>query len=102
MSISPYSLHEVLQPRSVAILGASRSPQKWGHVASKQLIAGGFSGPIYLINPSVPEILGRATYPTLRDVPEPVDLAVVATSFNHVTQAVEDCIARQVKGIVII
>src|SRR5579885_1526779 len=102
MNITPYSLEEVLQPRSVAILGASRAPQKWGNVAARQLIAGGFPGEIYLINPSVSEILGRATYPSLRAVSGPVDLAVIATSYNHVAGAVDDCIARGVKGIVII
>ncbi|GCE02828.1 acetate--CoA ligase family protein [Dictyobacter aurantiacus] len=102
MSISPYLLEEVLQPRSVAILGASRAPQKWGHVAARQLIAGGFAGDIYLINPSVSEILGRPTYPSLRDVPGHVDLAVIATSFNHVEKGIDDCIAHGVKGIVII
>ncbi len=102
MSIPPYPLAEVLQPRSVAILGASRAPQKWGHVAAKQLIAGGFGGPVYLINPSVKEILGQPTYTSLREVPDHVDLAVIATSFPHVQQAVDDCIAHGVKGIVII
>lgn len=102
MSISPYTLEEVLQPRSVAILGASRAPHKWGHVAARQLIAGGFAGDIYLINPSVSEILERPTYPSIRDVPGPVDLAVIATAFNHVQKGVEDCLAKGVKGIVII
>ena len=54
MNIVPYSLQEMLHPRSVAILGASRAPHKWGNVAAKQLIAGGFPGEIYLITPSVP------------------------------------------------
>jgi acyl-CoA synthetase (NDP forming) len=102
MSITPYSLEEVLHPRSIAILGASRSSQKWGNVAAKQLLAGGFPGEVYLINPSVPEILGRPTYPTLTAVPGPVDLAVIATAFPHVEKSVEDCIAHRVKGIVII
>ena len=102
MTIPPYTLEEILQPRSVAILGASRAPQKWGHVAAKQLLTGGFSGDVYLINPSVPEILGQPTYPTICDVPGPVDLAVIATAFPHVEKAVNDCIAHQVKGIVII
>ena len=102
MKHPPYTLDEILQPRSVAILGASRAPQKWGHVAAKQLLSGGFAGDIYLINPSVSEILGRATYPTLRDVPGHVDLAVIATAFPHVEKAIEDCIAHKVKGIVII
>ncbi|QBD77577.1 hypothetical protein EPA93_16895 [Ktedonosporobacter rubrisoli] len=102
MSNTPNDLNAILQPRSVAILGVSRSPQKWGNVAAKQLIQGGFPGEIYLINPSVPEVLGRATYPNLRAVPGPVDLAVIATSFQHVEQSVADCIAHGVKGIVII
>ena len=102
MSTAPHSLTEVLRPRCVAILGASRAPRKWGHVAAKQLLASGFPGDIYLINPSVPEILGHPTYATLREVPTPVDLAVIATSFNAVPQAVDDCIAHGVKGIVII
>lgn len=102
MSTAPYTLQDVLHPRSVAILGASRAPQKWGNVAAKQLIVGGFPGDIYLINPSVPEILGQTTYASLRQVPGPVDLAIIATAFNHVAQAVDDCIVHGVKGIVII
>jgi len=102
MSRAPYALEEVLSPRAVAILGVSRAPHKWGHVAAKQLIAGGFPGNIYLINPSIPEVLGRPTFPTLRNVPSQVDLAIIATAFQHVPQAVDDCIAHGVKGIVII
>jgi acyl-CoA synthetase (NDP forming) len=102
MSRDPYTLEDILCPRSVAILGASRASHKWGHVAAKQLIAGGFPGNIYLINPSVPDVLGRATYASLRDVPAQVDLAIIATAFSLVPQSVEDCIAHGVKGIVII
>jgi acyl-CoA synthetase (NDP forming) len=102
MSIVPYTLEDILYPRSVAILGASRAPHKWGHVAAKQLIAGGFPGNIYLINPSIPDVLGNLTYASLRDVPTRVDLAIIATSFNHVSRSVDDCIAHGVKGIVII
>ncbi|MGZ3630192.1 MAG: acetate--CoA ligase family protein [Ktedonobacteraceae bacterium] len=102
MSQETYTLEEILCPRSVAILGVSRSSYKWGHVAAKQLIEGGFPGDIYLINPTIPEVLGRATYDSLLDVPSKVDLAIVATSFNQVQQSVEDCIAHGVKGIVII
>ena len=102
MSSSLYTLEEVLHPRSVAIVGVSRSPHKWGHVAARQLIAGGFPGSIYLINPSVSEVLGHTTYASLREVPGPVDLAIIATSFNQVSQTIDDCIAHGVKGIVII
>jgi acyl-CoA synthetase (NDP forming) len=102
MRSAPYTLEEVLHPRSVAIVGVSRSPHKWGHVAARQLIAGGFPGNIYLINPSVSEVLGHTTYASLREVPGPVDLAVIATSFNQVSQTIDDCIAHGVKGIVII
>jgi acyl-CoA synthetase (NDP forming) len=102
MSKVPYTLDEVLYPRAIAILGASRAPHKWGHVAARQLIAGGFPGPIYLINPSIPEVLNRLTYSTLLDVPTQVDLAIIATAYQYVPQAIDDCIAHGVKGIVII
>src|SRR5579883_2611170 len=102
MTIPPYSLEDVLQPRSVAILGASRMPHKWGHVAARQLIQGGFPGDIYLVTPSTSEILGRPTYPSLRAVPGPVDLAIITTSFQHVSQSVDDCITHGVKGITIV
>jgi acyl-CoA synthetase (NDP forming) len=102
MSPAPYSLEEALNPRAVAILGASRATHKWGHVAARQLIAGGFPGEIYLVNPTIEEVLGRATYPSLRHVPTQVDLAIIATAFQHVPQAINDCIAHGVKAIVII
>src|SRR5437763_1970570 len=102
MSRDLYTLEDILCPRSVAILGASRSSHKWGHVAAKQLISGGFPGDIYLINPTLPEVLGRSTYASLLDVPTQVDLAIIATAFSLVPQSVEDCIAHGVKGIVII
>lgn len=101
-NVSAYSLAEVLHPKFVAIIGASRSAHKWGNVAAKQLIAGGFPGAIYLINPTVPEVLGLQTYPSLRHVPGPVDLAIIATAFQAVESSVDDCIAKDVKGIVII
>src|SRR5579863_7898647 len=101
MSRTSYSLREILHPRSVAIIGASRAAHKWGHVASKQLIAGGFPGAIYLVTPSAPELLGQQTYASLRDVPDHVDLAVISTAFDHVAQAAVDCIAFGVKGRVI-
>ncbi len=102
MSHKPYSLDDILCPRSVAILGVSRSSFKWGHVAAKQLIEGGFPGDIYFVNPTIPEVLGRTTYASLLDVPAKVDLAIVATSFSQVPQSIEDCIAHGVKGIIII
>jgi acyl-CoA synthetase (NDP forming) len=100
--VALYSLEDVLNPRSVAILGASRASHKWGNVAARQLIAGGFPGEMYLINPAVPEVLGRRTYPSLRDVPGAVDLAILATALDYVERSVDDCLAKGVKGIVII
>ena len=52
--------------------------------------------------PSVSEVLGYTTYASLREVPGPVDLVVIATSFNQVSQTIDDCITHGVKGIVII
>src|SRR5947199_10684076 len=98
MTITPYSLDEVFHPRSVAILGASRAPQKWGHVVAKQLINGGFPGDIYLINPTAPHILDRPTYPHLQRVPSHVDLPIITTGSQHAVRSLDDCIAHGATG----
>ncbi|RPH87846.1 MAG: hypothetical protein EHM66_02155, partial [Deltaproteobacteria bacterium] len=66
--------------RSVALIGASSNPGKWGHIMLKNLINGGFEGNIYPINPDSDELLGKKVYKTLEDVPETPDLAVIAVS----------------------
>jgi len=67
---------EFLQPGSVAVIGASRNPEKVGFGVFANLVQAGFPGPVYGVNPSGGELLGHALYPSIDAIPGPVDLGV--------------------------
>jgi acetyl coenzyme A synthetase (ADP forming)-like protein len=97
------SLRGVLAPRSVAVIGASRSaPHSIGRAILDNLIRDGFTGPIYPIHPTAAEISGRPCFPTVSAVGAPVDLAVIATPAATVEAVVADCAAAGVRGVVVI
>jgi acyl-CoA synthetase (NDP forming)/RimJ/RimL family protein N-acetyltransferase len=96
------SIQRLLTPRSVAVIGASRSRDKVGHALVRNLIRGGFTGPVYAVNPDATAVSGVPAYPTVRDVPGEVDLALVAVPADAVADVVLDCAARGVKGLVVV
>src|SRR5215212_2895268 len=71
-------LAPLLEPRSLAVVGASARPGSFGDTLVAQLLAGGYRGAVHLVNPRYREIAGRPSLPSLADLPEPVDLAVLA------------------------
>jgi acetate---CoA ligase (ADP-forming) len=101
-SQAPKSLKGFFAPQSVAVIGASANPEKIGYQILKNVIAGGFPGEIYPINPKEDKILERKTYPSVAQIPGPVDLAVVAIPAPHVLSTIKDCAQKGIKNIVII
>jgi acetyl coenzyme A synthetase (ADP forming)-like protein len=95
-------LDALFRPRSVAIIGASRTPGKVGHILTKNVIESGFPGSIYPINPNAEEILGKRCYPSITEVPDEVDLAVVSIPSNYVLQVAEECGEKDVKALIVI
>lgn len=95
-------LHAILNPRALAVIGASNDPTKRGYQAVKQLQADGFARPIYPINPKAPEILGLTAYPSLDAVPGAIDLALVCTPARTLPKLLVDCGAKGIKGAVIL
>ncbi|MGQ9674441.1 MAG: acetate--CoA ligase family protein [Chloroflexota bacterium] len=93
-------LRQILNPRSVAVVGASSSPTKFGYFFTQCFVEMGFTR-LYPINPRETEVLGLRAYPTVRDVPDEVDLAFVVTPTEAVLPVVADCGAKGVKGIVV-
>ena len=75
--VPPDAVGAIFYPRSIAFIGASAQMGKWGHMLMANTISGGYAGNVFLINPKADTIAGRKTYPTVCDIPEPVDLAVV-------------------------
>lgn len=95
------SLERMLQPKSIALFGASNQPGKVGYVCLKNLLAA-YSGKIYPIHPQEKEILGLPAFPGLDDVPSPVDLAFVIVPVEAVLSVIEQCGRRRVPGAVVI
>jgi acetyltransferase len=97
-------LEKFFQPQSVAVIGASRDPDKLGFAVVNNLIESGYSqaGAVYPINPKADEILGLKAYPTVGDVPGSIDLAVIVIPARFVPEAMEQCAARGVPAVVII
>ncbi|HEX29302.1 TPA: CoA-binding protein [Candidatus Poribacteria bacterium] len=89
-------------PKSVAVIGASRNEQKLGYGVLLNIIQSGFEGRIYPINPKADEILNLKCYPSVLDVPDDIDLAVVVIPARYVLKAVEECGRKGVKGVIVI
>jgi acetate---CoA ligase (ADP-forming) len=95
-------LDAILRPRSVAVIGASNTPGKYGHEILKNIKEGGFQGTIYPINPKAETILSLSCYPSIGEAPEPPDLAVIIIPARAVPQAVRECGQRGARAAVII
>ncbi len=95
-------LETLLNPQTVAVVGASRTAGKVGHDIVKNLIDGGFQGKIVPVNPSAEEILGLPCVADLRTSNEKVDLGVISVPVPMVRAAVESCIHAGAKSIVVI
>ncbi len=98
----PAFLRRLLNPESVAVVGASRDPASLGYRVMKNLIDGRFPGTIYPINPKAAHVLGVPTYADVTSVPGRVDLAVVATPAPTVCDVARNCAAHDVAGLVVI
>ncbi|MEM0004198.1 MAG: CoA-binding protein [Desulfurococcaceae archaeon] len=95
-------LKSMLEPRSIAVIGASRTPGKIGYVILKNIIGYGYKGKIYPINPNAEEIMGLKAYPSVLNVPGEVDVAVIAIPAQEVPRAMEECGKKGVKVAVVI
>src|SRR5579863_1197449 len=87
------SVASILKPRSVAIIGASRDPQKIGGAIVANLKRFGFKGPLYAINRSATEVQGVRSYRSISAVGEPIDLAVIAVPAEGVEAEIADCVS---------
>jgi acetyl-CoA synthetase (ADP-forming) len=91
----------IFQARSIAVIGASKEPGKFGHTMLKNLLDFGFCGKIYPVNPKEKEILGLKAYQSIKLVDDEVDLAYVLTPAPTVPGVVGECVDKGVKAIII-
>ena len=95
-------LEKLFDPKSIAVIGASRKEGKVGHSVLKNLLQYGYKGSIYPVNPKAEEILGMETYPTISAVEGEIDLAVVAIPSEFVPSILKDCVEKRVGSVIII
>lgn len=95
-------LDAIFSPDSIAVLGASTQKGKVGHDIFANILYGGYQGTLYPVNPKAKSILSVKCYNSITDIPDPVDLAIVILPPKAALNAVETCIAKGVKGVVIV
>lgn len=95
------ALDVLFKPKSVAVIGASRTPGKIGY-AILDSIKRSFSGKIYPINPEASEIMGLTAYPSVLKVEEPIDLAVIAVKAEKVKDIILECKRKKIKAAIVI
>ena len=95
-------LRPLFDPRSVAVIGASNTRGKWGNMMMERPLKGGFPGPVYPVHPTADEVMGHRAYPSVLDIPEPVDLAVVTVPAAAAPGVLRECGARGIRAAVVI
>ena len=95
-------LGPILAPRAIAVIGASRRTDTMGHQILHNLLMYGYTGAVYPVNPTAHSICGVRAYPTVAEVPEPVDLGVIVVPHAHVQDVALQCCDAGVKGLVVI
>lgn len=96
------ALDKIFKAQSVAVVGASANPSKLGYMTLNSIIKGGFEGDIYPINPKADKILGLTAFPSLAELPESVDLAVIIVPAQYVPKVIQEAGAAGVRGAMIL
>ena len=95
-------LDYIFKARSVAVVGASNTPPKWGYMMVSTPLKTGYRGAIYPVNPREEKVEGLPCYPSVRDIPGDVDLAVIVVPAVSIPAVMAECAAKGVRGAVVI
>ncbi len=98
----PTGLDVIFSPQNIAVVGATERVGSVGRTILWNLISSPFGGTVYPVNPTRASILGIRAYPSLRDVPDKIDLAVIVTPAKSVPNLIRECVALGIKGAIII
>jgi acetyl coenzyme A synthetase (ADP forming)-like protein len=95
-------LKPIFSPKSIAVIGASRSPMKIGYEILQNILVQGYTGKVYPINPETPMIMGLKTQPSVLAVKDDIDLAIIAVPAEFVPKVMTECAKKKVKGAIVI
>jgi acetyltransferase len=91
-----HAINPLFEPRSVAVIGATDTRNSVGHVVLRNLLEGGYTGRVFAVNPNRREVMGLPVHASVEEIPEPLDLALIATPAETILQIVEQCGKRRV------
>lgn len=100
--MSIQNLDRIFKPQTIAVIGASSTLGKVGHTVLRNLLTAGFAGRIYPINPKCATLEGLVAFPSVKDVPESIDLAIICTPSESVPQLIAECGEAGIRGVVIL
>jgi acyl-CoA synthetase (NDP forming)/GNAT superfamily N-acetyltransferase len=96
------SIQRLLHPESIAVIGADRRRGGIGHEVFRNLVANGFEGPVFPVNPSGGHVASVRSYASVLDIPDEVDVAIIAVPAPAIVDVVAECARKRVRGLVII
>ena len=95
-------LEYLFNPKSIAVIGASRDPLKWGNLMTMALVKSSYQGKLFLVNQKGGKVCGIDTFININDIPAQVDLAILGIPARYVPQAIEECIAQGIRIVVVV
>jgi acyl-CoA synthetase (NDP forming) len=101
MTYSFEQIDAILNAKSMAVVGASNSPTKFGYMFTRSQVTMGFNGPIYLVNANEDEIMGRPAYPDLLSLPEAPEIVYLTIPAHRSIEVLHDCARMGVKAVII-
>jgi acetyltransferase len=101
-SLQSYGLDAMFAPTSVAVIGATSRPGTVGYSVLQNLLGGKHPVKLYAVNAKHPEVLGLKSYASIRDVPEAVDLAMIATPAATVPEIIGECVDANAKSAIVL
>jgi acyl-CoA synthetase (NDP forming) len=96
------NLDVLFNPKSIALVGASNNPFKWGFIVPTNILTGQYSGKLFLVNPNEKRVLDKDVYPSVGSILEDIDLAIIVTPSATVASIVEECAQKGVRAVIII
>jgi acyl-CoA synthetase (NDP forming) len=100
--VDPRAIGNLFYPKSIAFIGASAEVSKWGQLMFSNVVAGNYSGKVYLVNPKGGEIAGRKVFKSVTEIPDPVDLAVITIPANRVIPVIDELKQKAIKNVLLI
>lgn len=97
-------LEYLFNPSSIAVIGASREPTKWGSIVLSNIVKGGYKGKVYPINPKAEKIQGLKSYPNIKKIPLEIDLSIIAIPAisARIPEIIENCGEKSVKMAIVL